>query len=181
MHHTTMTSIRNALLPALIWIWLAGVAQAQYPWSAVHTVTGTTATAVSIAGKSTSAYTIHPSSLIVCASQAGTFTLELGGSAPTTTLSSTYPWYTKTGIANIFPLYSSWPLSFYTASNASGGVVISKIVLAGAGCAPFSGGSFDKKYWTLEIPKNTTSFYTVRAALDSSGNVTFSLNGEVVK
>lgn len=161
---------------------MCATANAQYPWTAVHPVTGTTSTAVSIIGKATNAdYSIRVTSIVVCGSQAGTFTLSVGGTAPTTTLSTTYPWYTIPAHANLFPAYSDWPLSFYTASNASGGKTISTVTLPAAGCTGFNGLSVDRKYFTVAIQKKTTQFYTVTAALTVSGDVSFAANGEVVK
>lgn len=177
MNHIASFTVRVAALLLL----LTSTALAQYPWGVTHTVTGTTSAALTVIGKSGSAYTTRVTSIVVCGSQAGTYTIELGGTAPTGTLSTAFPWYTKTAHANIFPAYSDWPFSVYTASDATGGKVIGKVVLAASGCTGFNGLSVDKRYWTMELQKNSAQFYTVRATQDSSGNVTFSLNGEVVK
>lgn len=163
---------------------LSTAAHAQLYWSAVHTVTGTTSTAVSWVQKTTgygAVYTTRPTSLIACSSGAATFTLERGGSAPTGTLSTSYPTYTKTLTSGIFPTYDLWPFSFYTASDSTGGVVISKIVQTGASCVPFSGFSIDKKGFGLELQRSSAQLYTLRVVPTASSDVTFSSNGELYK
>lgn len=177
---TALTTLSRLCRLALFIAAFLPVLKAQYTYSAFHSVTGTSSTAIAIAQTSThDAVVRFPSIVVSCSGACGISIYEGGTTA--NTLSATYPRKTKPN--NTASLLSPTNyVKFYTAADSSGGTIIGGGNCAAACLYPITGILPDRgsNRHSLELPRKTDSQYYV-IVTGSSIDVVFSVVLEVVR
>lgn len=174
--HRTM--VRTIITLALALLAIVPV-HAQYTYSVVHAVTGTSSTTLAIANTSSHDGVVRFPSLVVSCSGACSILTYRGGTIATATLSATYPSPTKDNIPTT--ILTSNLVKVFTAANSSGGTLIGRGDCSAACVWPITGQLPDRNNrHSMELARKTNSQYYVTVT-GSSIDVVFSGVIEVVK